>query len=154
MTWKSGTGTGIIVSAGTGNFQRILPSNTRNSFVRVTGGTFTATEISFPRSGDSESQARAAGVLISGGESTVGTVGLGTGNSWGAMTISGGRLTVTGPVHAGFQVTSGRGGDVVVSGGEFNVTDASGTGGLILARNPITDSPARANNPNEVASFR
>ena len=153
VTWNSGTGTGIIVSAGTGDFQRILPSNTRNSFVRVTGGTFSATEIKFPRSGDSESQALAAGVQISGGDSTVGTIGLGTDNSWGAMTISGGRLTVTGPVHVGFQVTSARGGDVAVSGGEFDALDASPTGGLILARNPATDSPARANNTNQIAKF-
>jgi rhamnogalacturonan endolyase len=151
VTWNSGTGTGLIVSSGTGTFQRILPSNTRNSFVRVTGGTFSATEINFPRSGDSESQALAAGIQISGGDSTIGSVGLGTNNSWGAMTISGGNITVTGAVQVGFQVTSGRGGDVVVSGGEFNVTNAST--GLILARNPITDSPSRANNSNQIAKF-
>lgn len=154
VSWASGTGTGIIVSAGTGNFQKILPSNTRNSFVRVTGGTFNATEIKFPRSGDSETQGLAAGVQISGGTSTVGKIGLGTDNSWGAMTISGGRITVTNVVHVGFQVTAARGGNVVVSGGEFNVTDAtSPTGGLILTRNPITDSPARANQPNQIAKF-
>ncbi len=146
VMWNSGTGTGIIVSAGNASFQRILPSNTRNSFVRVTGGTFTATEINFPRSGDSESQALAAGILISGGDSTVGTIGLGTNNSWGAMTISGGRLSVTGPINVGFQVTAARGGDVVVSGGEFNALDASATGGLILARNPGTQ-------PNNVGNF-
>jgi autotransporter-associated beta strand protein len=154
VTWNSGTGTGIIVSSGEGHFGRILPSNTRNSFVRVTGGTFTATEIKFPRSGDSQSQALAAGIQISGGQSTIGTIGLGTDNSWGAMTISGGQVTVTGPINVGFQATAGRGGDVVVSGGEFNVLDASATGGLILARNPITDTPARANAPNNVANFR
>lgn len=154
VTWASGTGTGIIVSAGSASFTRILPSNARNSFVRVTGGNFTATEISFLRSGDSQSQALAAGVQIEGGESTVGTIGLGTGNSWGAMTISGGKLTVTGPVHVGFQATSGRGGDVVVSGGEFNVTDATANGGLILTRNPVTDTPARASQPNQVGNLR
>lgn len=140
VTWTSGTGTGIVVSAGTATFNRILPSNFRNSFVRVTGGTLTANEITFPRSGDSESQAIAAGILISGGDSTVGTIGLGTADSWGAMTISNGRMTVTGPINVGFQVTSGRGGVINVSGGEFNVLDASATGGLILSRNPGTQA--------------
>jgi rhamnogalacturonan endolyase len=138
VTWNSGTGTGIIVSGGVASFQRILPSNARNSFVKVTGGTMTATEITFPRSGDSESQALGVGIQVSGGELTVGTVGLGTADSWGAMTISGGRVNVTGAVNVGWQKTAGRGGDVVVSGGEFNVTDAST--GLILARNPGTNT--------------
>ena len=153
VSWASGTGTGIIVSSGSGSFQRILPSNARNSFVKVTGGTLTATEITFPRSGDSESQALGVGIQISGGDSTVGKIGLGTDNSWGAMTISGGRMTVTGPTYVGFQVSSGRGGDVVVSGGEFNELDTSATGGLVLARNPVTDSPARTSNGNQVAKF-
>lgn len=146
VSWNSGTGTGIIVSAGTGSFQRILPSNFRNSFVKVSGGTLTATEITFPRSGDSESQALGAGIQISGGDSTVGTIGLGTADSWGAMTISGGRMTVTGSLNVGWQKTGGRGGDVVVSGGEFDSTDATAGSGLILARNPGT-------NANNVAKF-
>ncbi len=145
-TWVSGTGTGIIVSAGNASFQRILPSNVRNSFVKVSGGTMTATEITFPRSGDSESQALSAGIQISGGDVTVGTIGLGTANSWGAMTISGGRTTVTGPLNVAWQATGGRGGDVVVSGGELDVTDASAGSGLILARNP-------GSNANNVAKF-
>jgi autotransporter-associated beta strand protein len=149
VTWTSGTGTGIIVSGGTASFQRILPSNVRNSFVRVTGGTMTATEITFPRSGDSESQAIAAGILISGGDTTVGTVGLGTADSWGAMTVSNGRMTVTGPLSVGYQKTSTRGGVVVVSGGELNVLDASATGGMILARNPGGSNA----NTNNVARF-
>jgi rhamnogalacturonan endolyase len=147
VTWTSGTGTGIIVSAGTGNFQRILPSNSRNSFVKVTGGTFTATEINYPRSGDSESQAIAAGVQISGGDATVGLVSLGTADSWGSLSVSGGRMTVTNALTVGWQKTSTRGGVVNVSGGELNVTDPAT--GLILARNPGGSSA----NANNVAKF-
>ncbi|MCX6953572.1 MAG: Ig-like domain-containing protein [Verrucomicrobia bacterium] len=149
VSWTSGTGTGIIVSAGTANFQKIIPSNTRNSFFKVTGGTVTANDISFPRSGDSESQAIAAGVLISGGDTTFATMGLGTVDSWGAMTISGGRMTVTGALNVGFQKTSTRGGVIGISAGEFNVTDSSATGGLILGHNPGGSNA----NTNNVAKF-
>lgn len=151
VVWTSGTGTGIIVSAGTASFQKIRPSNTRNSFFRVSGGVATATELNFPRSGDSEVQALAAGIFISGGDTTIGTVGLGTADSWGSLAVSGGRLTVTDVLHNAFQVTSTRGGVINVSGGELNVTSA--TSGLIMSRNPITDTPARANNPNQVSKF-
>ena len=151
VSWTSGTGTGIIVSDGTATFQRILPSNARNSFFRVTGGTVTATEITFPRSGDSESQALAAGIFISGGDTTVGTIGLGTADSWGSLAVSGGRLTVTGLVNNGFQATSTRGGIINNSGGEFNVTDTAF--GLVMSRNPNTATPAGTNNPNNVSKL-
>jgi rhamnogalacturonan endolyase len=151
VTWNSGTGTGIIVSDGTATFQKILPSNTRNSFFRVTGGTVTATEITFPRSGDSEVQALAAGIFISGGDTTVGTIGLGTADSWGSLAVSGGRLTVTGIVNNGFQATSTRGGIINNSGGEFNVTDTAF--GLVMSRNPNTATPAGTNNPNNVSKL-
>jgi len=138
VTWTSGTGTGIIVSGGTAAFKKIIPSNARNSWIKVTGGSMTADDISFPRSGDSETQTVGTGVLISGGESTVGTIGLGTNNSWAGMTITGGKLTVTGVVHNGYQVTSARGGVIYMSGGEFNVLDAAN--GLIMSRNPGTNA--------------
>ena len=151
VSWTSGTGTGIIVSDGTAAFQKILPSNTRNSFFRVTGGTVTATEITFPRSGDSEVQALAAGIFISGGDTTVGTIGLGTADSWGSLAVSGGRLTVTGLVNNGFQATSTRGGIINNSGGEFNVTDTAF--GLVMSRNPNTATPVGTNNPNNVSKL-
>ncbi len=146
VNWNSGTGTGVIVSGGEAHFQRIIPTNTRNSFVRVTGGVFTAAEINFPRSGDSESQAIAAGVHVSGGDATVGVLGLGTANSWGALTVSGGRLTITDTLNNGYQATSARGGVINVSGGELNVTDSAPGKGLIMGRNP-------GSNANNVAKL-
>lgn len=55
-------------------------------------------------------------------------------------------MSVTGPIYVGFPVTSAR-------GGEFNALDASVTGGLILARNPVTDTPARAHHANQIANL-
>jgi rhamnogalacturonan endolyase len=138
VTLTSGTGTGVWVSGGTAAFKKIVPSNARNAWVKVTGGVMTADDISFQRSGDSEAQTVNTGVLISGGDSTVGTIGLGTGNSWAGMTISGGKLTVTGVVYNGFQVTSTRGGVIYVSDGELNVLDSAN--GLIMSRNPGTNA--------------
>jgi autotransporter-associated beta strand protein len=144
VTWTSGTGTGVIVSGGTASFQNIVPSNTRNSFFRVTGGTVTGKDMNFPRSGDSESQTTGTGVLISGGDTTFENIGLGTNNSWAGMTLSGGRLAVTGILHNGYQASAGRGGVIYLSGGELAVTGA--THGLVMGRNPGT-------NPDNVAKL-
>lgn len=147
VSWTSGTGTGVIVSSGTASFQNILPSNARNSFFRVTGGTVTAKDLNFPRSGDSESQTNGTGVLISGGDTTFANIGLGTTDSWGGMTVSGGKLTVTGILHNGYQKTAGRGGVIYLSGGELKVPDT--TNGLVMARNPGGSNA----NPNNVAKL-
>ncbi|MES2925055.1 MAG: Ig-like domain-containing protein [Verrucomicrobiota bacterium] len=144
VSWTSGTGTGVIVSGGSASFQNILSTNTRNSFFKVTGGTVTAKDLNFPRSGDSESQTVGTGVLISGGETTFANIGLGTDNSWAGMTVSGGKLTVTGTLHNGYQVTAGRGGVIYLSGGELAVPDT--TTGLIMSRNP-------GSNPNNVSKL-
>ncbi|MGC4074668.1 MAG: Ig-like domain-containing protein [Nibricoccus sp.] len=131
VSWTSGTGTGIIVSGGTASFQNILPSNTRNSFFRVSGGTASVVSINFPRTADSEAAATTAtGILITGGNSTFGTIGLGTDNSWGNMNMSGGVATVTGLLHVGYQKTDSRGGLLNLSGGTLNATEA------VINRNP------------------
>ena len=134
VSWTSGTGTGVLVSGGSASFQNIVPTNTRNSFFRVTGGVVTAKDLNFPRSGDSEAQTSGTGVLISGGDTTFANIGLGTVDSWAGMTVSGGKLTVTGILHNGYQKTAGRGGVIYLSGGELAVTGA--TQGLVMARNP------------------
>lgn len=132
VSWTSGTGTGVIVSGGTADFQNIVPSNVRNSFFKVTGGTITGNDMNFPRSGDSEGQTVGTGVLISGGDTTFANIGLGTNNSWAGMTISGGKLTVTGTLHNGYQASAGRGGVIYLQGGELAVTGT--TNGLVMSR--------------------
>jgi len=143
VTMVSGTGVGVVVMDGVGSFQRIVPSNARNNLVKVTGGTFSATEINFPRSADGANQ-WATGLVIQGGTSTIGTVGLGTVNSWGNMSVEGGEVTITGPFHVGYQVTAGRGGQVRVLGGRLNVTDTDY--GIIMSRR----NGANANNVAEL----
>ena len=131
-TLVSGTGVGYIVSAGTASFQRIVPTNARNNLVKVTGGTLTATELNFPRSADAAGM-YGFGLVLQGGEATIATVGLGTGNSWGAMSIEGGRLNVN-ELTLGFQQTSGRGGQARVLGGELVVNE------LVMSRKNGTNA--------------
>lgn len=147
VSWTSGSGTGVIVSGGTASFQNIVPSNSRNSFFRVTGGTVTAKDLNFPRSGDSESQTSGTGVIINGGQSTFANIGLGTADSWAGMTVTGGTLTVTGVLHNGYQKTSGRGGVIYLSGGVLNVADTAN--GLVMSRNP-GGSNANTNNVSKL----
>ena len=52
---------------------------------------------------------------------TVGTMGLGTNNSNGALTVAGGTLTATGTVTIANQVTTGRGGAMRVIGGTLHL---------------------------------
>ena len=68
---------------------------------------------------------------------TVGTMGLGTNNSNGALTVAGGTLTATGTVTIANQVTAGRGGAMRVIGGIFTSTDA--VNGIVIARNSGTN---------------
>ena len=143
VTMVSGTGVGVVVMDGVGTFQRIVPTNARNNLVKVTGGTMSATEINFPRSADGKNQ-WGTGLVIQGGTSTIGTVGLGTVNSWGNMSVEGGEVTITGPFHVGYQVTAGRGGQVRVLGGRLRVTDTDH--GIIMSRT----NGANANNVSEL----
>ncbi|HWA27198.1 MAG TPA: Ig-like domain-containing protein, partial [Lacunisphaera sp.] len=120
-TMVSGTGVGYVVSAGTASFQRIVPTNARNNLVKVTGGSLTATELNFPRSADAANMYQ-FGLVVTGGEATINTVGLGTVNSWGNMSIEGGRLNVS-DLTIAWQQTSGRGGQARVTGGELVVNE-------------------------------
>lgn len=112
------------------------------SIIRVTGGTFAASGVEIRRNSGAAADF-ASGFLVSGGASTVGTIGAGTGNSTGAVSVSGGSLTATGPVYVGYQTSAARGGALRVTGGTFAVNDS--TSGLVLARNPGA-------NPNNIAT--
>jgi autotransporter-associated beta strand protein len=131
-TMVSGTGVGYVVSAGNASFQRIVPTNARNNLVKVTGGTLTATELNFLRSADAANM-YGFGLVIQGGESSIATVGLGTGNSWGNMSVEGGRLAVN-DLTLGFQQTAGRGGQARVTGGELSVNN------LVMSRKNGTNA--------------
>jgi autotransporter-associated beta strand protein len=133
----------FVQDSGSAAFNAGIRTNSDfGSTVRVNGGTFTASNVDIRRNSAAAADYN-SGFIVSGGTSTVGAIGLGTANSTGALTVSGGSLTSTGPVTVAWQATGGRGGAMRVLGGTFAVQDTAF--GLILARNP-------GSNPNNVAT--
>ncbi len=120
----------------------IRTNNDFSSTIRVTGGTFTATDINLRRTSGA-SPDYTSGFIVQGGNATVGTIQLGTGNSSGAMSVEGGTLTATGMVTIGNQTSGGRGGGMRVTGGTFISTHTAN--GVVLAR-------TNTGNANNVAS--
>ncbi len=132
----------IIIDSGEAHFDGgVTCTNTRDAIFSVRGGVVTASSVNFPRTSDATINF-GSGLLIQGGTTTIGSVGLGTNNSWGVMSVENGSLTITGPLTVGFQVTSGRGGAFRVTGGELRVADPAL--GVVMSRNPGT-------NPNNVS---
>jgi autotransporter-associated beta strand protein len=131
-----------VIDSGEARFDGgVTCTNTRDAIFRVRGGNVSAGSIDFPRTSDATINF-GSGLLIQGGTTVIGSIGLGTANSWGVMSVESGSLEVTGPLTVGHQVTSGRGGAFRVTGGELRVTDAEF--GIIMSRNPGT-------NPNNVS---
>jgi rhamnogalacturonan endolyase len=121
----------------------VRTANADGATLRINGGTFTTPAITVQRNGTANPNF-GSGVIIKGGTSTVGTIGLGTNNSTGAMSIEGGSLTATGTVTVGNQASGGRGGAIRVLGGAFNSTDT--TNGIVLSRK-------NGSNANNIASL-
>jgi autotransporter-associated beta strand protein len=132
----------IVIDSGVARFDGgVTCTNTRDAIFRIRGGNVSAASIDFPRTSDATINF-GSGLLVQGGATVIGPIGLGTGNSWGVMSVESGSIEVTGPLTVGHQVTSGRGGAFRVTGGEFRVTDTEF--GVIMSRNPGT-------NPNNVS---
>ncbi|ATC63455.1 hypothetical protein CMV30_05525 [Nibricoccus aquaticus] len=118
----------------------IRTNNDSGSTVRITGGTFTATDVNIRRNAAATVDYN-SGFIVSGGTSTVGTIFLGNNNSTGAMSVEGGSLTATGAITVGNNASSTRGGGMRVTGGTFSSTNA--VSGIILTR--ASGNPSNAN---------
>jgi TonB-dependent receptor len=126
----------FIVNSGTAKF---LGGGIRNGTqdsnpveIRVNGGEFFADVVEIQRNtGNTVGGNINAGVIITGGTSTLGNVLIATNNSWGNMTVSGGDTLVTGTFAVGTGNSTSRGGRLHVSGGRLTAT---GTDGLIMVR--------------------
>ncbi|WP_342751091.1 immunoglobulin domain-containing protein [Termitidicoccus mucosus] len=121
----------ILVSDGRADFKAITSGNNRNGRIQVTGGIMTADEIMLQRSADG-SGGYGNGLIVKGGTATIGTLGVATNNSWGAVSVEGGKLIVTGPLWNGWQASSGRGGQIRVTSGELVSTDT--VNGIVMSR--------------------
>ena len=129
----------FTVQSGSAAFGQVRTNSDFGSTYRVNGGTFSATDVNIRRNSAAAVDFN-SGFIVNGGVATVGTIGLGTQNSNGAMTVSGGSLTATGAITVGNQATGGRGGAMRVIGGTFTSTDTAN--GIVLART----NGANANN--------
>ncbi len=139
-TTVNGNGGSLIVNDGTATFAAVNGNNSTNNLIRINGGTFNATSINLPRSSDGTPSFN-FGFVVTGGTANVsGTVGIGTNNSWGSMSVEGGTLNVGGIITVGNQASGGRGGQLRVLDGTFNAT---AEGGLVLGAR--TNNVSRAN---------
>jgi uncharacterized repeat protein (TIGR01451 family) len=137
-----GSAAGVYVDSGTAAFNTIDSTNTSGGVIRINGGTVTANSITFPRSSDA-TPSYTTGLIVTGGTTTVGTIGLGTNNSYGVMSVEGGSLTATGMVSVGnLGSNSARGGAMRVLGGTFTSTDAAN--GIVMSQR---------NNNTSIATF-
>ncbi|HKQ78697.1 MAG TPA: Ig-like domain-containing protein, partial [Blastocatellia bacterium] len=123
-------------SAALGNFQT---NSDFSGTLRVNGGSLTVGNVNIRRNSAAAPDFN-SGFIIAGGTASATTIGLGTANSNGAMSVQGGSLTATGAITIGNQATGGRGGAMRVLSGVFNSTDAAN--GIVLCRN----NGANANN--------
>jgi autotransporter-associated beta strand protein len=134
----------LTIDSGFANFNGgVRTSGTDGEIFRVSGGSVTASGVNITRS-SATTVAYTSGFIVTGGTTTVGSIGLGTTNSNGVLSVEGGTLNATGPVTVGHQQTSTRGGALRVIGGTFNVSDAAD--GIILSRFYSVGSATNANN--------
>ena len=139
------TGAGFLIDSGTAAFNGGIRTNGDNGgVIRVSGGTFTASDVNVQRN-SAGTVDFTRGFILSGGTSTVGTIRLGSANSNGAMSVEGGNLTANGAVTIGNQQTSGRGGAMRVTSGTFTSTDT--VDGIVLGKTNLVNG-----NANNVAS--
>jgi rhamnogalacturonan endolyase len=143
--------TGGLVTAVTSSFVVDNGSAALGSFrtnsdfsgtLRVNGGTLTVGGVDIRRNSAGTPDFN-SGFIVAGGTASATTIGLGTANSNGAMSIQGGSLTATGMITIGNQATGGRGGAMRVLGGVFTSTDTAK--GIVLCR-------TNGSNANNVAS--
>jgi rhamnogalacturonan endolyase len=125
ITTVNGTGGSLVVNNGVGTFTGVNTNNTAGGLIRVNGGTFNAASISIPRSSDGAPSFGVGFVVTCGTANVSGSVGIGTNNSWGSMSVEGGSLTIGGPIAVGNQTSAARGGQMRVTGGTFLSTNAA-----------------------------
>ena len=147
LTVNAGTGSALIVDGGNATFTSLATNNSASGLLRVNGGTVNAASVNLPRSSDAN-PSFATGFVVTGGTTTIAnTIGLGTNNSWGSMSVEGGSLTVGGIVTVGNQASAARGGQMRVTNGAFTSTHTlpgNTPGGIVMAQN-------RSGNANNVA---
>ncbi len=132
----------FVVDSGSAVLGSFRTNSDFSGTLRVNGGALTVGGVNIARNSAGTPDFN-SGFIVAGGTASATTIGLGTANSNGAMSIQGGSLTATGTITIGNQSTGGRGGAMRVLGGVFTSTDTAN--GVVLCRNS-------GSNANNVAS--
>ena len=129
----------FVVDGGVANLGSFRTNADFGGSLRVTSGTLAVGDVNIRRNSGAAADFGSGFIVAGTGAATATTIGLGTQNSTGAMSIEGdGALTVTGPVTIANQATSGRGGAMRVIGGTFTSTDTAL--GVVLGRTNGTNA--------------
>jgi fibronectin-binding autotransporter adhesin len=130
---QTGGGSAITIETGsTATFGNITFNSSQDgASLNIKGGTVTTGAVNVQRSGNTGNDPNTVpsfihGVIVSGGTTTMSSIALGTGNSWGTLSVTSGNLTISGPVTMASQSTANRGGALQVTGGSLTSTDPGG----------------------------
>jgi autotransporter-associated beta strand protein len=132
----------VVVDSGSAALGSFRTNSDFGGTLRINSGALTVGDVNIRRNSAANPDF-GSGFIIAGGSATATTIGLGTANSTGAMSIEGGSLTASGTITIGNQQTGGRGGAMRVLNGTFASTDIAN--GIVLCR-------ANGSNANNVAS--
>ena len=132
----------VVIDSGLATLNSFRTNSDFGGTLRINGGTLTVGNVDIRRNSAANPDFT-SGFIVAGGGANVSTIGLGTANSTGAMSIEGGSLTVTGAITVGNQTTGGRGGAMRVLNGTLISTDVAN--GIVLCR-------TQGSNANNVAS--
>jgi autotransporter-associated beta strand protein len=146
-TINGGGANGLYVSNGLASFGSIRSQQNDGSLILVGGGTLNTSDINLRRTFNGTTVRTTDGLVITNGQANVGTIEVGTLNSWAQVNITGGSLLTTGAVTVAYQTSGGRGGVVFVSGGRLTVLDT--TYGMVMVRSNGT----AANNQNAILNL-
>lgn len=128
------------INGGTVTLGNFRTNSDFGATLRVNSGTLSVGDVNIRRNGG-KTPDYTTGFIVAGGVVTTTTIGLGTQNSYGSMSVEGGSLTATGVITVANQSTGARGGSLrVINNATFTSTEP--TLGILMCRN----NGANANN--------
>ncbi|MFT3782088.1 MAG: rhamnogalacturonan lyase B N-terminal domain-containing protein [Nibricoccus sp.] len=136
----SASSSSVVVDGGVATIGSFRTNSDFGAALRVSSGTLTIGDVNVRRNSGAAADFGSGFVVSGTGVVNATTIGLGTQNSTGAMSIEGnGSVTVSGPVTIANQATGGRGGAMrVTNNGIFTSTDTAL--GVLLCRNNGTNT--------------
>jgi autotransporter-associated beta strand protein len=134
----SATTSQVVIDSGSASLGSFRTNSDFSGTLRVNGGALTVGDVNIRRNAAGTPDFT-SGFIVTGGVANATTIGLGTQNSFGSMSVEGGSLTASGAITIANQVTAGRGGAMrVLNNAVFTSTDAAL--GILMCRNNGTNA--------------